>query len=54
MQVLLRQLRRRFGPVPPPIKAKVQALSTGKLEDLAEALLDFSSRSDLERWLRKH
>ncbi len=54
VQVLLRQLRRRFGPVPPPIKAKVQALSTGKLEDLAEALLDFSSRADLERWLRKH
>ena len=54
VQVLLRLLRRRFGPVPPPIKAKVQALSTGKLENLAEALLDFSSQADLERWLRKH
>jgi len=47
----VRQLRRRFGTVPAPTAARVAALPAEQLDDLGEALLDFSSAADLERWL---
>ena len=49
--VVLRLLRRRCGELPPEMVASVSALPSASLENLAEALLDFASRSDLERWL---
>jgi hypothetical protein len=51
--VVLRQLKRRCGPFSPNIEKTVRSLPISKLDDLAEALLDFSSPADLRNWLRK-
>ena len=48
----LRQLQRRFGPLPPNQQAQIQALPLPQLEALAEALLDFQGPGDLLAWLR--
>jgi hypothetical protein len=44
---------RRCGDLSPAVESKVRALSPSELETLAEALLDFSGLSDLERWLQR-
>lgn len=49
--LILRQLARRFGETSTEIEQKIQTLSTAQLEDLGEALLDFSSQNDLTTWL---
>ncbi len=51
VDMALRLLRRRCGALSPRIELKVRALSSQHLTDLAEALLDFTERKDLERWL---
>ena len=48
-----RQLSRRCGTLSPSLLARVQALSLEQLEDLGDALLDFSSATDLETWLAR-
>ena len=53
IKLLSRQLRRKFG-VQPELETILQSLPTHpleKLEDLADALLDFKAMSDLETWL---
>ena len=50
--LILRQLTRRFGPIPAELEAQIQCLSVPQLEALGEALLDFSTVSDLTAWLR--
>ncbi|MBD2291154.1 DUF4351 domain-containing protein [Microcystis wesenbergii FACHB-1317] len=50
-KVVLRQLKRRFGELPPHITETIQKLSVEKLEDLGEALLDFETQADLINWL---
>lgn len=52
--VIMRQLNRRIGPLTPEIQAQIQSLSIPQLEDLAEALLDFSQPTDLTIWLQNH
>ncbi|MFB2881126.1 DUF4351 domain-containing protein [Floridanema aerugineum] len=52
--VIMRQLNRRIGPLTPEIQAQIQTLSIPQLEDLAEALLDFSQPTDLTIWLQNH
>ena len=49
--LVLRQLNRRFGQVAPAIKEQVRQLPVKQLEDLGEALLDFTSEIDLVNWL---
>ncbi len=49
--LVLRQLTRRVGELPTTVQAQIQGLSIAQVEDLGEALLDFSSRSELEAWL---
>jgi len=49
--LVLRQLRKRLGSLESEIEARLDELSVEKLEELAEALLDFGSRSDLADWL---
>ena len=49
--LILKQLTRRLGSVPTEVKAQVEVLSIEQLESLAEALLDFSSLEELQRWL---
>jgi predicted transposase YdaD len=47
----LRQLERRFGPLKTAHRARVEALSLERLEELALALLDFHNAEELGRWL---
>ncbi len=49
--LVLRLLRRRVGELPAPVQSQIDTLPTPQLELLGEALLDFTSLSDLEAWL---
>lgn len=49
--LVLRLLTRRCGTLSPNLLAQVQTLSVEQIEDLGEALLDFSTSADLEAWL---
>ena len=56
IKLLSRLLRRKFG-VQPELETILQSFPTyplEKLEDLADALLDFNAMSDLETWLADH
>lgn len=44
-------LPRKIGTIEPQLQDRIQQLSLTQLEDLAVALLDFSSVADLETWL---
>jgi len=50
---LTRQLTRRLGTIAPQMQEQIQALSLEELENLGEALLDFSSAADLTNWLNQ-
>ncbi len=52
--LVLRQLCRRLGPLPQARRRAIQNLSLPKIEALGEALLDFDSPDDLDRWLQKN
>ncbi len=52
--LILRLLTRRFGETSTELEQKIQTLSTTQLEDLGEALLDFSSQNDLTTWLENN
>jgi len=52
--LVLRQLRKRLGSLESEIEARLGELSVEELEQLAEALLDFGSPTDLTRWLDAH
>ena len=49
--VIWRLVQRRVGELTPSMEERIRALSISKLEDLAEALLDFASPADLTAWL---
>jgi predicted transposase YdaD len=51
LDLALRQLRRRCGDLTPEQVARVRALPLERLEELAEALLDFQGPADLDSWL---
>ncbi|RRR72242.1 MAG: DUF4351 domain-containing protein [Candidatus Viridilinea halotolerans] len=51
LELLLRQLVRCCGPLSDALAAQVQALTAIQMLELAEALLDFTGRDDLEQWL---
>jgi hypothetical protein len=53
-ELVLRQLRRRLGPLPAARRQAIDSLSLHKVEALGEALLDFRTPADLIRWLRKN
>ncbi|MBD2414067.1 hypothetical protein FACHB389_26925 [Nostoc calcicola FACHB-389] len=50
-RTIIRQLNRRFGEIDSSLIERIRVLSVEKLDDLAEALLDFSQVSDLVAWL---
>ena len=50
--LILRQLNRRVGDLSQVLKAQIGALSLAQLEQLGEALLDFTEMADLSRWLQ--
>ncbi|MEM9275117.1 MAG: DUF4351 domain-containing protein [Cyanobacteria bacterium P01_F01_bin.143] len=49
--LVLRLLKRRLSKIESIDKTRITGLSVEQLEDLGEALLDFSSRDDLLAWL---
>lgn len=54
VNLLLRQLSRRFGQLSDRTLERISNLPLSVLEDLSEALLDFSSLDDLSAWLEAH
>ena len=50
-RLIIRLLNRRVGEIDSLLIQKIQELSVEKLEELGEALLDFTSVTDLETWL---
>ena len=52
--IITRQLRKRFGELPQEVRSLVSGLSLSMLEELGEALLDFTSVADLQAWLEEH
>jgi predicted transposase YdaD len=51
--LVLRQLNRRIGSIDASLTERIQGLSIEQLENLGEALLDFSEVADLEAWLNQ-
>ncbi|NJM68575.1 MAG: Rpn family recombination-promoting nuclease/putative transposase [Acaryochloris sp. RU_4_1] len=52
--LVLRQLTRRIGEIPPEMRSQIEGLSLEQTEELGEALLDFTERADLENWLKRY
>jgi predicted transposase YdaD len=49
--LIIRLLTKRFGEVSDEIRSSISGLPLAVLEDLSEALLDFTSFADLLAWL---
>ncbi|MDB9316220.1 DUF4351 domain-containing protein [Nodularia spumigena] len=52
--LIMRLLNRRIGEIDALLIERISGLSIEQLENLGEALLDFSSVADLETWLTQH
>ena len=52
--LVLRLLSRRIGELSDDFRERISHLPLSVLEDLSEALLDFSSLDDLSAWLKAH
>ena len=52
--LIVRQLTRRFGSIDTNVTAQIQQLSIAQLNDLGDALLDFTSLADLAEWLARN
>lgn len=53
VSLILRQLHRRLGSFAPRLEAQIRNLPTQQVEELGEALLDFSNETDLMNWLNQ-
>jgi len=51
-KLVKRQLKRRVGEIEKSLIKQVEALPVEELEELGEALLDFSTVANLEQWLK--
>ncbi len=54
LELIRRLLQRRLGAMNPELQEQVNLLSVAQLENLAEALLDFSNEADLVTWLNEN
>ncbi|NET58633.1 MAG: DUF4351 domain-containing protein [Symploca sp. SIO2E6] len=52
--LVLKLLSRKVGKLPPKLESPIKALPLEKLEELAEALLDFSTLDDVSAWLQNN
>ncbi|NJM48062.1 MAG: DUF4351 domain-containing protein [Alkalinema sp. RU_4_3] len=52
--MVLRLLTRRAGSIAPQFEIQIRSLPRPELEQLADALLDFTSPTDLTTWLQQH
>jgi hypothetical protein len=50
-ELIIRQIKRKLGEINSELETQIKALDVDKLEALGEALLDFNSVEDLNRWL---
>ena len=50
-KLVIKLLNRRIGEIKPPVVEQIRKLPVEQLEELAEALLDFSTVANLEQWL---
>ncbi|AFY59322.1 Rpn family recombination-promoting nuclease/putative transposase [Synechococcus sp. PCC 6312] len=50
IELTLRQLTRKFGPLSDGLNQQIRSLSIPQLESLAEALLEFQTPTDLDNW----
>jgi len=53
LSFVTRLLTRRMGAIAPEMQEQIQSLSVEELENLGEALLDFSEGADLANWLNE-
>ncbi|MFN6561903.1 MAG: DUF4351 domain-containing protein [Nostoc sp. ChiSLP01] len=51
LYVIIRQLNKWFGELPQEMRSSIIGLPLPVLEDLSEALLDFTSVDDIQAWL---
>jgi len=54
LSLALRLLGRRVGGLDQTVEKQIRQLSLAELEDISEALLDFSQASDVIVWLQTH
>jgi hypothetical protein len=54
ISLVMRQLSRKVGNLSPELEIKIRSLTIDKIEELGEALLDFTSPQDLITWLDIH
>jgi predicted transposase/invertase (TIGR01784 family) len=54
VNIIIRQLTKRFPRVAPETRDLISGLPLSVLEDLSEAILDFSQLADLQPWLDAH
>ena len=52
VELVLKQLARRLGGLSAAQEKSIRKLPLTKIEELGEALLEFTSRADFARWLR--
>lgn len=53
-RMIMRLLNRRLGSIPDRVSTQIGQLTVPQLEDLGEALLDFTSLANLEEWLSQN
>ena len=54
VKLVMRLLNRRFGEVTQSLTEQISQLPVEQVEDLGEALLDFTSETDLRQWLEQY
>jgi hypothetical protein len=54
LALVLRLLQRRVGPLDATYEEQIRRLSLEALEELSEALLDFTQVADVVTWLQAH
>jgi hypothetical protein len=53
-ELVLRQISRKVGGFPQDLAQMLDRLTADELDDLGEALLDFTTYADVETWLADH
>ena len=54
MEVILRQIRKRFGQVPPDVGTAIRALPAEQVLELAGVLFEIATLKELRVWLGAH
>lgn len=54
LQLIFRLLKRRIGEISAKLESQIKELSGEKLDELSEAILDFSQPDDLVNWMANH